>query len=397
MSFLNEYSPYWKDLGTALVYQSPDFQFHSAVLITEFENCLIDKLSTNKLYHAINPKGVTIYDENYLRKLRNDAKDLSIVVISNQLHGSKIIIDAIKRKLEEFIELQKIPMLAFFALKPNRLSKPHTGLWKLLNAYYVAKGKVKIHKACVVSDYGGRLIENVKRNGKVTVTADISDVDRAFASNIDIPFYTIAEYLDNAKKEKFIWSNKALSPELRALYVEKLSQYRNPNIFAKLAELGESDRYMIMIMGAPCSGKTTLAREIMTKWRTSEYGKSHAIKRFGRDKYTRLKQLSMTRKTLENRISVIVDGDCHTAALRKPFIDVATKLKVPILYIEVNPGISMAYIFNHVAVETSQDENQQLYGEKEYHIYKATYSKPENTVLYCPVIKQTKQVMQFRY
>jgi hypothetical protein len=57
----------------------------------------------------------------------------------------------------------------------------------------------------------------------------------------------------------------------------------------------------------------------------------------------------------------------------------------------------MAYIFNHVAVETSQDENLLLYGEKEYHIYKATYSKPENTILYCPVIKQTNQVMQYRY
>ncbi len=397
MNFLNEYSPCWKDLGTALVYQSPDFQFHSAVLITEFENCLIDKISSTKLYHAINPKEVTIYDDGYAKKLRNDAKDLSIVIISNQLHGSKLIIDSIKHKLEEFLELQKIPILAFFALKPNRLSKPHTGLWRLLNAYYAAKGKVKIHKACVVSDNGGRIIENVKKNGKVTITADISDTDRAFATNIGIPFFTINEYLDNVKKEKFTWSNRSLSPELRELYVEKLSQYRNPNIFAKLAELGDSVCYMIMIMGAPCSGKTTLSKELLHKWRTSEYGKTHAIKRFGRDKYTKAKRISTVKKTLENMISVIIDGECHTSVLRKPFIEIANKMQIPILYVEVNPGISMAYIFNHVAVETSQDENLLLYGEKEYYIYKATYSKPENTILYCPVIKQTKQVMQYRY
>ena len=48
MSISKDYSPYWKDLGTVLMYQSPDFQFLSGVIITEFENCLIKKLSTTK-------------------------------------------------------------------------------------------------------------------------------------------------------------------------------------------------------------------------------------------------------------------------------------------------------------------------------------------------------------
>ena len=37
-----EYSPNWKDLGSVLIYQNPDFQFRSTVLITEFEECLIN-------------------------------------------------------------------------------------------------------------------------------------------------------------------------------------------------------------------------------------------------------------------------------------------------------------------------------------------------------------------
>jgi DNA 3'-phosphatase len=395
MSIVTDYSPYWKDLGTALMYRSPDFQFKSGVVITEFENCLISKLSTNKLYHAIDPKTITPYNTDFIKKLSQDSKDFSIVIISNQISGSKLLIDTIKRKIEAFVEIYKFPILALFALKPNRLSKPHTGMWHLLSAYYKSN-RSHIQKALVVSDLGGRIIEHERKNGTAYQTFDSSDVDRAFASNIGIPYYTILEYVSN-KKEKYSWNKRCLPPEIRVLYTQKLSEYKNPNIFARLAELGQSETYMIMIYGAPRSGKTTLAKEIMHKWRKSDYGKNHAIKRFGRDKFTKTKKLKQCQKALEDRISVIVDGDCHSDALRKPYVDLAKANHTPILHIEVNPGIGMSYIFNHVMVENSTDENINLYDDKEYHIYQSKVKRPEKTILYCPQIKKTTQVMEFRY
>lgn len=393
----SEYSSYWKDLGTALVYQTPDFQFHSSIIITEFEECLIKKLTGQKLYHPINPKSISLYNEEFVKKIREESKDLSIVIISNQISTNKLNIDMIKSKLEQFIKIYKIPILAMFSLKSNRLAKPHTGLWTLLNAYYRTKGKTQIQKSCFISDFGGSITENVRKNGDVTITTSVSDIDRAFATNIGIPFYTIKEYLNPSITERFTWNNKSLSPELRKIYVETLSKYKNPNIFAKLAELGESDSYMILIYGAPCSGKTTLAKELITKWRASEYGKRHAIKRLGRDKYTKARRVTLAKKLLTDHITVIIDGDCHNVLLRTPFENIANELKIPILHVEVNPSIDFAYIFNHVAVETSQDEEKVLYSDREYFIYKSNNSRPANAVLYAPIIKQTEQIMTYRY
>lgn len=393
----SEYSTHWKDLGTVLVYQTPDFQFHSSVIITEFEDCLIKRLAGKKMYHSINPKSISLHDDEFVKKIREESKDLSIVIISNQISTNKLIIDMIKSKLEQFIKIHKIPILAMFALKPNRLSKPHTGLWTLLNAYYRSKGKTQIQKSCIVSDFGGCITENVRKNGDVTVSTSISDVDRAFATNIGVPFYTIKEYLNPHITERFTWNNKSLSPELRKMYIETLSKYKNPNIFAKLAELGESDGYMILIYGAPCSGKTTLAKELISKWRSSEYGKRHAIKRLGRDKYSKTRRITLAKKLLADHITVIIDGDCHNVLLRSPFEQIANELKIPILYIEVNPSIDFAYIFNHVAVETSQDEEKILYSDREYFIYKSNNSRPADTILYAPIIKQTEQIMNYRY
>ena len=397
MAFTKEYSNNWKDLGSVLVYQSPEFQFKSHVVITDFEGCLIKKITSTHLYHSINPKTIVPYNDEFLKQIKKESSDFSIVIISNVPGTGKLITDAIKYKIELFCELHNIPILALFAVKKNRLSKPHTGMWLFMTGYFAKMGDSHIQKACVVSDYGGRIEEYETNRGNSRVRCDRTDLDRAFAFNIGIPYHTIIEYLNFEKQEKFNWNSNCLSPELREIYVDKLQQYTNPNIFTELFKLGQHDSYMIIIYGAPRSGKTTLAKELVKKWKASNYGQSHALIRYGMDKYSKTKRINHVRKAILDRISVIIDGEVHTPALRQPFEDIAAKTKTPILYIEVNPGLGMAYIFNHVAVETATNENIELYDIKEYLYYKSKVVRPRNTVLYCPTIKKTKQVMQFRY
>jgi len=397
MTFCKDYSDNWKDLESVLVYQSPEFQFKSYVVITDFEGCLIKKIAATSLYHSINPKMVQIYNEEFTAQLKKESTEYSIVIVSNVLDKGKVATDALKYKVERFCEVAGIPILALFAVKKNRLSKPHTGMWMFLAAYFKKMGDAHIQKSCVVSDNGGRIEEYETARGTSKVRADNTDVDRAFAHNIGIPYHTIMEYLDGDKHEKFSWNANCISPEVREVYVEKLEQYTNPNIFTELFKLGQHDTYMIMIYGAPRSGKTTLAKELIKKWNTSNYGKTHALMRFGNDKYTRAKRVAHVKKALLNRISVIVDGNVHSNILRKPFELIAEETKTPILYVEINPGLGMSYIFNHVAVETAVDEKVELYGMNDYLFYKGKVSRPKNVVLYCPIIKKTKQVMKFRY
>ena len=394
---MRDYSSNWKDLGSVLVYQSPTFQFRSHVVITDFEECLIKKINANSLYHEINPKMIVPHNGEFLKQIKKEAVEYSIVIISNTPGGGKVITDSIKYKMELFSELYEIPVLALFAVKKNRLSKPHTGMWTFLTGYFKKMGDSHIQKACVVSDYGGRIEEYTTARGFTKIRADSTDSDRAFAHNIDVPYHTIAEYLNAEKAEMFNWNSNCLSPEIREVYVDRLSEYSNPNIFTELFKLGQHDKYMMMIYGAPRCGKTTLAKELVKKWKTSNYGKTHALLRFGLDKYSKTKRFTNIKKTLQDRISVIVDGGCHTPEQRRPYEELAAKTNTPILYIEVNPGLGMAYLFNHVAVETSLDENVELYGMNEYLFYKSKVVRPRGAVLYCPVIKRTKPVMCYRY
>lgn len=403
MSVIQEYSQNWKDLGSVLVYQSEGFPFYNRLIITDFEGCLIDKISTSGIYHAIKPTTIEPYDDAFLKQIKYEATGKSIVILSNQVTNSKLNIDLIKRKLEYFLAIHNIPILAFFALNPNKFSKPHTGMFKLLNMYFKNIGNSQISKAIVVSDLGGRVMESTSKQGIVKIRYDASDIDRAFANNANIPFSTINEYLKNSHVdgkpfvEKFVWSKKYLEPEIRAIYLDKLAQYKNPNIFEKLATAGEVMSYMIIIYGSPRSGKTTLARDILRKWRKSEFGKKYEIHRLGLDSYTKTRRITQTRKYLLDRISVIIDGGCHTDLLRAPFVDMANEIQVPVFYIEVNCGIHMSYLFNHVAVEKASDETTMLYPEKEYHIYTSTVKRPPGVILYCPVIKRTAELMEYRY
>jgi DNA 3'-phosphatase len=398
MALISEYSPNWKDLGSMLLYQSPTFQFRSGVIITEFEQCLINRLISSKLYHNIDPQSITPYNEEFLKMIEKESQDYSVVIISNIFTRGKLTIDSLKYKFEMFCKAYDIPILALFALKKNRLSKPHTGMWDFLNGFFMKYGNSKIQKACVVSDFGGRLFEQTLRNGKIRVKVDGTDMDRAFANNVGIPYHTISEYIrPDEYKEKFNWNSNCLAPELRQQYIDKLSEYQNPNIFSRLFENGIQDKYLILVYGAPRSGKTTLSREILRKWRASRYGKSNVIKRLGLDKYTQTKRLGLAKKYLADRINLIIDGGCHTEKLREPFEELAKQHHIRILYVEVNPGLGMSHILNHVAVETAKDENIVLYDLKEYHHYKSMVVRPKSALLYCPIIKKNKYIMDFRY
>ena len=96
-------------------------------------------------------------------------------------------------------------------------------------------------------------------------------------------------------------------------------------------------------------------------------------------------------------INVIVDGGVFSNEQREPYELFARSLSASYIYVEVNPSLEFATIFNHVAVETSKDESIELYNIKEYYYYRSKVSRPPGTLLYCPRINQTPQVMDFRY
>ena len=393
MAISYDYASFWKDLGSVIIYNHPNFQFNSTVIIVEFENCLINKMPLTQFYHAINPKTISPYREEFIKVLQREITEIGVIIVSNIPAGNKLAVDSIKRKVESFYDKYEIPALAFFSMKDNLFSKPHTGIWKLINTFYKKNGHM-ITKACVVSDFGGRLIDRELQSGAIRTLADKTDIDRAFAHNIGTPYKTISEYLNPELVERFNWNNISLTPEQRAIYVEKLREYKNADILNELFSK-PADVYMIMVYGAPRAGKTTICKKLVARWR--DENKIGVIKRLGRDKYRPSTLLTMAKKYLADKINIIIDGYCHTKLLREPFVKLAEMHKARYITVEVNPGIDMAYIFNHVAVELANSEDILLYKNKEYYFYNSIVSRPENVVIHCPEICPNKQILEYRY
>lgn len=357
------YSENWKTVDDLLIYKSSDFIFKPHVLITEIDQCLIQKISANRIY--TDPDPIKVYNEDLIKQLRKDSVIYSICIISNQLATGKTALDFIKFKTETCISMIKIPVIVFYARRPNKLSKPYTGMWNLMKSYFASN------------------------NTQITSGLVVNDIDRAFAHNIDIPYKTIKEYLGFISKEKFTWSTDQLTPDQRRIYLDRIRTYQNPDLIDLLSRI--STTFLIMVYGAPRSGKSTMINQLLSEWSKTPYSRSSVIKVLD------IKKIKVAQKYLLDRINVIIDGGGHTTEARRPYEEFCLNNQIKFLCIEVNPGMGMAYLLNHVAVETAKDLNTTLYPYQNYYLYKSVVQRPEGVIMYCPKIIESPELMDFRY
>lgn len=391
-----EHKEEWDLIDSVLFYTPKKFIPKPNVFIMDLENCMIKKISKNNLFHKINPKEIEVYDEGFLKRIKSLLIDIpcTVVIMSNAIISSPAMLDFIKTKLECAMKVLDFEFLAMFATMNNRFSKPHTGMYALLKGYFRQLG-TPLQKSIVISNNSGRIISK-ERNGKTYITADQNDTDRAFASNCELLFQTIDEFMDRTEKEDFRWNNRCIPPEFRIQYLEKLNEYKNPSIFKEIAN-NPADQHIILLWGAPKSGKTTFANQLIKAWDSSDYGDNHRLIRLGIDEYTATNRLKHAKKLLESRISIIIDGYCHTNNTRQPYEELAKQTKSHIIYVELNPGIYMAELFNHWAIETSQNIEECLVLEKDYRSYNGYVSRPKNTLVIVPEINFSHKQLHFRY
>ncbi len=397
MNNVRDFSPNWSHVESLLVYVSPDFSFENELIITDFDNCLIQKLSGKKLMQPINPTRPTPYNEEFIKKLISESKAKSIIIMSNQISSSKTNIALIKTKLELFLTAYPMPIMAMFALKLNKMAKPHTGMILILKEYYKAKGKKLPKIGLVVSDLGGRMHEEKK--GKVVF--DPCDTDRAFAHNCVYAYKTIREYTENLDApENFIWNQYILPPEQRQDYIEQyMSKYKNIDVIQHISQFvheKQSQAFLIFILGAPRTGKTTYAEQLLYAWNHSDLAKTHSVELYSCHDMANGTRLNATKKALTNRISVILDGECYTYAQQANFKTAADNSNARCIFIEVDTGKKLALLLNHVAVETHKEEIP-LLDYNHYLKYDSLVWRPRDIIKYHPRILPSKALLYGRF
>ena len=240
-----------------------------------------------------------LYNAEVIEKLKeyND-KDYQIVIFSNQddllnkPEKKEIVLNRIDT-LRKMLAKDSIDLNVFISTSKDFCRKPNTGMWN----YFIKKVNyvVDLKKSFYVGDAAGRIKD--KKNKK-----DFSCSDRMFASNIGINFYTPEVFFLKEKDRDYTMPN--LAQELFVNNGEK-----NP-------EIKELTKYSVIILvGAPASGKSTLSKKIGSDYNILSNDET--------------KSKSKLKKSLEENCKlqkkIIIDNTNSKVSNRKEYLDIINK------------------------------------------------------------------------
>lgn len=376
----------------------PEFMFRPKIAAFNLDNTLIKPKFGNKYKSSDDWK---LCNKSIMPKLIElDKKEFSLVVLSNLPDTTKNPHTKIEfqKRFDNFCKLlfnKKIPIIGFFSIKKNFCHKPYTGMWKLLEAFYkVNNMKIPNKKQCVyVGGLAGRPFstKTYKYNKR---SSDNSCVDRAFAYNISIKFYTPERYFMkeyHARESQWKYQDPILTKEERLKIREESKNigiedpFRHGVRHALKRLFPGLKQFLVIIIGPPTSSKTTLANHIVDQ--TESYVLEKKI-----CPWTLIDPLSFskigkiitkcTKKVSDEIIhgnSVIIDGCSHTIEQREKYINIVRRLNtVGILLIELSISPKISKQLNCMRVELSNDFNLMPIGSGSYTRYYKDFQNPIN-------------------
>lgn len=252
------------------------------------------------LYHTV-PEKVKKYHEN----------GYMIVIFTNQSKSWKH--EQIKLVAKTF----EIPIFIVIATEKSEY-KPNTLLFNLL----VGNNEIDKENSFFVGDAIGR-------------KSDFSDSDRVFAENIGIPCYSPETVFD--MKNEIIGEIPSVS-------------------------LSEDEKQVVIMMGYPGSGKSTVARNIC---------QNENFVHIESDLYkTSPKMIKASLEYIKQNKSIVFDATNSSSKKRKEYIDVGKKYNYKVVCIHVSTPLETAYKRNKLR------ENEKHVPRIAYSVYSKNFEEP---------------------
>jgi bifunctional polynucleotide phosphatase/kinase len=174
-----------------LTYRTSNFVWglNKGVAGFDLDGTLVDTESGKKFPDSANDWCVIEYPgNNMLDVLFRTSKNANLVIITNQAGKNKELIKERLRQIVEHLCWTELEFILFCALEKDKYRKPHTTIWDEFLSTHADKDS-----SFFVGDAAGR-------------KGDHSCVDRAFAANIGIKFFTPENYVKGGTdKEEFEW------------------------------------------------------------------------------------------------------------------------------------------------------------------------------------------------
>lgn len=236
-----------------------------------------------------------------------------IVVVSNQggislnsdPKAPKAKLTTFKAKVSAVFSQLDLPISIYAATTKDIFRKPRTGMWtEFLKDYEIfGPGDLDLEHSIFVGDAAGRHALSKK------IPKDFSCSDRNFAKNVGLKFYTPEEYFLGEAPREFM---RTVEP----------SAYLQTDGEASPVYTKKNDCDIVLFCGSPGAGKSTFY------WKHLE---PLGYQRINQDILkTREKCLKVAQQHLENGQSVAIDNTNADADVRGKWIELASKLSVPI-------------------------------------------------------------------
>ncbi|CAO3637786.1 unnamed protein product [Cunninghamella blakesleeana] len=248
-----------------------------------------------------------------------------------------------------------IPVLLFASLQKDIYRKPMRGMWDELIQEY-NDTEVDLKNSFYVGDAAGR-----SAGWKPNMKKDHSCVDRKFACNVGIDFFTPEAYFTNEKEADFSWGSVNIKdyPKPSPESSTKLTSLVSNNDNSSKVEL-------ILLVGPPASGKSSFAQNYLLS-KDYVYINQDTLK-------TKAKCINACEKALAEKKSVVIDNTNSTIETRSQFIKIAKKHKIPIRCFKFTTDIELCKHNNYYRSIYKKD--RPLLSEIVFRVFSSQYQPP---------------------
>ncbi|KAG9300017.1 hypothetical protein G9A89_009745 [Geosiphon pyriformis] len=291
-----------------------------------------------------------------LKQLCDD--DFKIVIFSNQggLTAGKSTAERkrkeFKNKIKHIGDKLDIPFQIFVGTAVDNYRKPMTGGWDYFIKNENAGVVIDKEKSFYCGDAASRAA-----GWKDGASRDWSDTDRKLAENIGIKFFTPEELFDNEKSAPYSFE---FNPK---------NYPRAENIFASLLH-NHKRCEMVVFVGYPASGKSTVARFLVSNGYISinmDNLKSKA------------KCIKFCEQALMEKRAVVIDNTNPDIESRKNYIDLAKKHRIPVrcFWFTASEALSKHNNMFRAFGDPQSDKPKVVIPEIAYNIYNSRFMEPQ--------------------
>lgn len=298
----------------------------------------------------INVDDWKLFNDNVIPVLKQlTEKNYSIVIITNQLGVSKnkITVNELQQKIEAIskaIDIRDqrkgsqgtqatcgrdslqgssthINLMAILATNDDKFRKPRIGAWEHIQSL-MSSGVTLSSKSFYCGDAAGR-------------PGDFNDTDYKFALNCNIKFIT-PDDLFESNQFKFTFYNNPVT------FINPIDEYSNP---IELPEI-KHDKYMIILVGSPASGKSTIASKLSGRSRRLP-GVFNPLTIINQDTIGTIAKCKKLAKTLLNdEQNIIIDATNRNEKVRKVWVDLAKEFEYVVVAIDIQIPKELAIHLN---------------------------------------------------